>query len=346
VAFTLWALGSSTIDPGAAWVRLMSWITATQTRAAPGAGLEPAAVREQGAVAGLGLVTLGFLYGVFHAAGPGHGKVVIATFLATQRETLGRGRLARGHGLAAPGPRRHLACSSPSRSWSRPPGRASSSPGESKPWASLSWPCSALFSSGATAGGCSGRKPKPPATLADTTTPAADQGLRRRHPLDRPSPLLGAILVLVLAVALDLRLAGIAAVIAMSIGTGLTVSGFAALTVLAAIRPAGWPSASTTVGARLARLADMAALAGGLLLLAMGLALLDASLSTPAHPLLGRSPLHVASVPIAVGSMYSTRFSLSIHAKEILLNSKNYNLGIRYDQVQFCASIEPLFLPD
>ena len=37
------------------------------------------------------LVSLGFLYGVFHAIGPGHGKVVIATYLATHESRLARG---------------------------------------------------------------------------------------------------------------------------------------------------------------------------------------------------------------------------------------------------------------
>jgi len=37
------------------------------------------------------LIALSFVYGVFHAIGPGHGKAVISTYLAANRETLRRG---------------------------------------------------------------------------------------------------------------------------------------------------------------------------------------------------------------------------------------------------------------
>lgn len=37
------------------------------------------------------LIGLSFLYGVFHAAGPGHGKVVISAYLVASEETLRRG---------------------------------------------------------------------------------------------------------------------------------------------------------------------------------------------------------------------------------------------------------------
>lgn len=37
------------------------------------------------------LIVMSFLYGIFHAAGPGHGKAVISTYLLTHKESLRRG---------------------------------------------------------------------------------------------------------------------------------------------------------------------------------------------------------------------------------------------------------------
>lgn len=41
------------------------------------------AVHDEGSVAAMGMVLVSFLYGAFHAAGPGHGKAVISTYLAS-----------------------------------------------------------------------------------------------------------------------------------------------------------------------------------------------------------------------------------------------------------------------
>ena len=45
-------------------------------------------MQQQGSGTGLSLIVISFLYGIFHAAGPGHGKLIIATYLATHRTKL------------------------------------------------------------------------------------------------------------------------------------------------------------------------------------------------------------------------------------------------------------------
>ena len=49
------------------------------------------AVAKDSSTYGWALIALSFTYGVFHAVGPGHGKTVIATYLATHRESISKG---------------------------------------------------------------------------------------------------------------------------------------------------------------------------------------------------------------------------------------------------------------
>ncbi|NJO38984.1 MAG: high frequency lysogenization protein HflD, partial [Rhizobiales bacterium] len=99
-------------------------------------------------------------------------------------------------------------------------------------------------------------------------------------------PCSGAILVLVLAFALQQLAAGIAAVFAMSLGTGLSISALAALSVYARKGALALANAFETGGQWIARLADIAAVLGGLIIVAFGLALLSASFAVTSHPLL------------------------------------------------------------
>jgi ABC-type nickel/cobalt efflux system permease component RcnA len=99
-------------------------------------------------------------------------------------------------------------------------------------------------------------------------------------------PCSGAILVLILAASMHLLLAGTAAVVAMSIGTGITVASLAALSVYARRTALVVADHLSDEGRRIAAALDVAALAGGVLIVLFGVALLQASLMVAQHPLL------------------------------------------------------------
>jgi nickel/cobalt transporter (NicO) family protein len=332
VGAALWLL-----DPAALWVQLMGWIVAVQRELHQALATALREVQARGAVAGAGLVALSFLYGVFHAAGPGHGKVVITTYLLTQKESLGRGialavtaslvqglvaiaavlvtvglleQTARQSQLVAGrietlsfvllaglglflawrhGRRLWLAWRSSRRLWlARRPSRRIWLAWRPSRRLWLAWqPSRRLWLA---------RRPgRPVAGLA-----ACGCGDPHHHhhapPPDRAflaglfsiglRPCSGAILVLILAIALDLRLAGILAVLAMATGTALTVAGLATLAVLARDRARRLGHRLDQSGTALARTADLVALAGGLLLATLALSLLHAQLTLPTHPLL------------------------------------------------------------
>ena len=73
------------------WGDALFWIQAMQRYFFEKLGSGVAAVREQGNLAAFSLIGVSLFYGLFHAAGPGHGKAVVATFLLTQKNDLRRG---------------------------------------------------------------------------------------------------------------------------------------------------------------------------------------------------------------------------------------------------------------
>lgn len=74
----------------AIWDQAAIWIWAMQNEFLLQLTQEFESLRGKDGV-GWALVLTSFLYGVFHAAGPGHGKVVLTTYLLTHRSRLNRG---------------------------------------------------------------------------------------------------------------------------------------------------------------------------------------------------------------------------------------------------------------
>lgn len=271
------------------------------------------AVQAHGAAAAWWLVTLSFLYGVLHAAGPGHGKVVITTYLLTQRTRLRRGialsvLASLCQGLTAvvavwvavfllERSLRHAQSTADDLellsyalvaltglvlvvtrlrrfgpwSWLRGPGRVHARVHESHE------------SNGVPAHGCCGHAHGPGRELLDeplSWRPVAGMALAVGV-----RPCSGAILVLLVAQSLRLPWSGVASVLAMSLGTAMTVSVLAILSVHARAHAIRLASRSPGSRAWVPLTLDLLAIAGGLVILAVGIVLFQATGSAPAHPL-------------------------------------------------------------
>lgn len=286
VGLALWLLG-----PGDLWVRAMAWIVATQRELHQALATALREVQASGPVAASGLVSLSFLYGVFHAAGPGHGKVVITTYLATQKESLARGIALAVTASLVQGMVAILAVFVTIGVFEQTARQSQLVAGRIETLSFLLLAGLGLFLVWR-----HGRRLGRPVVAASACGCGDPHHEHHVPPPDRAfvagllsiglRPCSGAILVLVLAIALELRLAGILAVIAMSLGTALTVAGLASLAVLARAQAERLAHRLDHRGPGIARLADIVALTGGLLLAAMGVSLLLAQVTLPAHPLL------------------------------------------------------------
>jgi ABC-type nickel/cobalt efflux system permease component RcnA len=262
------------------------------------AGAIKALRRDGSATAAWSLIVLSFLYGVFHAAGPGHGKAVISTYLVTHKSALGRGIWLSAVASLVQGLTAILLVLVLVAliGWKRSDAQAAVGTLETVSFAliallGLGLAIRALwsFSRGITASQAMAKEAE---GCGHSHTPDLEQ-------LDRPlslktfaavvlsigiRPCSGAVLVLLFADVLDLRWAGIAAVLAMSFGTAATVGVLAVLAVN--FRRLAAAVAGGAGGGRYVTVAGQTvALLGGVLITALGASLFFGSLG-PQHPLL------------------------------------------------------------
>lgn len=304
--FTAWAAyrsGSTAAEPSL-WSRMLVWILLRQREfhRELTQGLRTLS-SDGGGAAAWSLVVASFLYGVFHAAGPGHGKAVLTAYLLTHDQRLGRSlglatASAFCQGLVAVMLVYGLIFIA---GWL--PREAS---------AAVAWAERASFALlvliGAFIAARAGRS-----TVGSLRAALLDRGQRRSHPHEHGCgcghadllspgetvgvsdlrtafgvvlsiglrPCSGAVLVLVFAQVVGLAGAGIGAVAAMSAGTALAVAGLAFL----AVNTRRWAaSVIAGRGIRWRLAADLATLTGGVVIFAMGISLFGASFS-PSHPL-------------------------------------------------------------
>jgi nickel/cobalt transporter (NicO) family protein len=305
----------------ALWTRTLGFALTMQRELQHGLTEAMRAVQHSEATALWSLTGLGFLYGVFHAVGPGHGKVVITTYLATQESRLARGiglsflasllqgitaiAVVGGTALALGRSTRetqHTALLLEAgsyglvvllglfliwRSGRRLYARAASH--RAGPQDHLHRRHAEPDHGGlhpahcdAHSGCCHAHGP----TAADLAAAPSVRHFAMTVLSVGLRPCSGAILVLILAASMHLLLAGTAAVVAMSIGTGITVTSLAVLSVYARRTALVLADHLSDESRRIASVFDVAALLGGILIVLFGAALLQASVMVAQHPLL------------------------------------------------------------
>jgi len=294
----------------ALWSQLLVWIMTAQAELHQQLATAMRVVAQQGWAATWPLIGISLLYGVFHAAGPGHGKAVIATYLGTSRTRLRRGLLlsiasALVQGIVAV-LLVEVVVGMLGYSLRRTQGTAGQLENLSFALVAVLGAVLALRSAKAlyrrwreprrVTGGLFASGGKMQAYCADCGGPHRLTGEHMDHALSWRTglpivlaigmrPCTGAILVLLVAHSLGLRWAGIAAVLAMSVGTAATVSLLATAAVslrqgvLRIFRP------QTGSGHRAGMIFEVLGLAGGAGIGLMGIGLLHQGLKVASHPL-------------------------------------------------------------
>lgn len=276
------------------WQRYTGWIVAEQRALHRVLTERVRALRNEAGVADLGaLLALCFLYGLFHAAGPGHGKAVISTYLLTHRTRVLQGVILSAAASLLQGVTAvllvlalvHVA------GWLSRDVMQESVTVELVSFGLIAGLGGLLtvraahglwrtYGAGAGnhghgegAGHCCGHHVAPEAGGGGGAWPAIGTVLAVGA-----RPCTGAVLVLVAANLLGVWPAGIAAVIAMSAGTAMAVAALAC----AAVYARDWAGRMLSAGTGRWRYAgDVVAFAGGAVICLLGVLLLITALSTP-----------------------------------------------------------------
>ena len=291
---------------GTLWSRTIEFAIAMQRHLQLDLAEAMHAIRAGTATALGSLIGLGFLYGVFHAVGPGHGKFVITTYLATHENRLVYGIALSFLASLLQGTTAIILVGSVA--WTI--GRATREIhqvailleiasyglvvllGLYLIWGSArrlylrttshgSGPKEHGYHRHADSGCCHAHGPSADGLAAEPSVrefvmTLLSVGLR---------PCSGSILVLIVAAGTGHALAGMATVAAISIGTGITVSGLAVLANRARRMAVFLAAQFGSEGSKIAGLFDAAALLGGILILLSGVTLIKAAQAIAQHPL-------------------------------------------------------------
>lgn len=293
------------------WGKLLVWIMTTQAELHRQLATAMRIVAREGWIATWPLIGISLLYGVFHAAGPGHGKAVIATYLGTSRTHLRRGLFlsissALAQGLVAV-ILVEIVANLLGYSLRRTQGAAGQlenlsfalvailgavlalrcARGLYRRWRQRKSNTGSLFSGNG----------KIQAYCADCGGPHRLTGEHMDQPLTWRTglpiilaigmrPCTGAILVLLVAHSLDMRWVGIAAVLAISLGTAATVSLLA--TAAVSFRHVAMRLFQSSTSSRFysGTIFDLLGLIGGTAIGFMGIGLLQQGLNVATHPIL------------------------------------------------------------
>jgi ABC-type nickel/cobalt efflux system permease component RcnA len=204
--------------------------------------------QERSLAAAWSLISLSFFYGVFHALGPGHGKAVISTYLLTQRSDLRKGlALSWGGSLLQGVTAIALVYGAVALiDWTQRDARNAVGTLESVSFALIALVGAALLLRSLWSLAQAWRRPASAETTMSEASPCGHNHGPNAEQLRAASglrgallvivsigirPCSGAVLVLLIAQILALHFAGLASVLAMSVGTAITVSVLAGLAV-------------------------------------------------------------------------------------------------------------------